>query len=278
MKVRISDGRVILDVEVAEDARLSEFKKHKKTILDTLRNAHARQLKSKKPKKSEPFDEDKAWNRLTGLASFYFRQDSAEQKPKPMTASKLVPRLHKLKKALREARTLVDEAMQDEVGGALYSSWCEANGYFENHPDGEPALAPVGHKMFDPVRTKNEFDKVSAGLATLEAAALTAADDVSATKRGRHPILSRDDVWNLATLYRDSTGSIPGAGAGPFAKFVVEVLTAQGRYNDDEDQGKRVPGAIKHEGVVDAIVDTRKWALTDPAVRKWASSPFEEEE
>jgi hypothetical protein len=57
----------------------------------------------------------------------------------------------------------------------------------------------------------------------------------------------------------------------------VEVLTAQGRYNDDEDQGERVPGAIKHEGVVDAIVDTLKWALTDPAVRKWAPSPFEEE-
>ena len=274
MKIMISDGTVIL--EVSDDARLAEFKKHKKTILDTLRNAHERGLKSKKSKNSKPFDEDRAWDGITGLASFYFRQYSVKQQP--MTASKLVPRLHKLKEALGEARTLVDEAMQGKVGGALYASWCEANAYFRHDPDGEPALASVRFKVFDPVRTKNEFDKVFAGLATLETAASRAADDVPATKRGRHPILSRDDIWNLAALYRDSTGLIPGTGDGPFAKFVVEVLTAQGRYNDDEDQGKRVPGAIKHEGVIDAIVDTRKWALTDPTVRKWAPSPFEEEE
>ena len=164
----------------------------------------------KKSKNSKPFDEDKAWDGITGLASFYFRQYSVKQQP--MTASKLVPRLHKLKEALGEARTLVDEAMQGEVGGALYASWCEANAYFRHDPDGEPALASVRFKVFDPVRTKNEFDKVFAGLATLENAASRAADDVPATKRGRHPILSRDDIWNLAALYRDSTGLIPGTG------------------------------------------------------------------
>ena len=242
MKIRISDGTAgSLDIEVPDDARLAEFEKYKNTILDILRNACERGLKSKK---SKPFNKDRAWDRLTALANSYFRQDSVKQAP--ITASRLVARLHKLKEALRKARTLVDEAMQDEVGGALLSSWSEANAYFRHDPDGEPAIAPVRFKVFDPVRTKNEFDKVFAGLATLETAASRAADDVPATKRGRPPILSRDDIWNLATLYRDSTGSIPGTGDGPFAKFVVEVLTAQGRYNDDEDQGKRVPGAIKH--------------------------------
>jgi hypothetical protein len=117
--------------------------------------------------------------------------------------------------------------------------------------------------VFDPVRTKNEFDKASAGLATLETAASDAADGVPATKRGRHPILSRDDIWNLAVLYRESTGLIPGTGDGSFAKFVVKVLPAQDRYNDDEEKGKRVRGAIKHEERGWCDRRTRKWALTN---------------
>ena len=61
-----------------------------------------------------------------------------------------------------------------------------------------------------------------------------------ATKRAKGTaILPRDDIGNLAALYRDSTGSIPGAGDGPFAKFVMEVLTAQGRRNDVEDREER---------------------------------------
>ena len=60
----------------------------KRAILDMLRNAYERGLKSKKSKNSKPFDGDKAWDGLTGLASFYFRQDSVKQEPMP--ASKLV--------------------------------------------------------------------------------------------------------------------------------------------------------------------------------------------
>ena len=275
MIIRVLDGAdLFFDYEALDDAtlaaRLAKFNEHKKSLLDTLRNAHERGPKSK------PFDKDKAWRDLTAFTAFYFRQDSAKKKTMP--TSKLEERLRKLKEALGSARTLIGEAMQDEVGGALYSSWCEANAYFRSDPDREPALTPVHFKVFDPIRTKNEFDKVSAGLATLESAASDAADDVPASKRGRPPILSRDDIWNLAALYRESTGLIPGACDGPFAKFVVKILAAQGRHNNDEERGKRVRGAIKHEGVVDAIVDTRKWALTNPAIRKWAPSPFEEEE
>jgi hypothetical protein len=69
--------------------------------------------------------------------------------------------------------------MRVDVGGDLYSAWCDANPYFRDDPNG---LEPI--KVFDPVRTKNEFDKVLAGLATLEAAASRAADDVRATKQG----------------------------------------------------------------------------------------------
>lgn len=271
MRIKISDGtESILDYEEPDDPRLAKVDKHKKDILDVLRNEYERGAKSK------PFDGDKAWRHIIGLAGSYFRPGSVKKEIVP--AAEQVKRLRKLEEVLGKARTLIDEALQDEVGGALHSSWCEANAYFGKEPEGEPALTPVHFKVFDPIRTKNEFDKVFLGLATLEAAASHAADNVPAAKRGRPAILSRDEIWNLAALYRDSTGSIPGGGDGPFASFVVEVLTAQGRYNALEDQGKRVRGAIKYQSVVDAIVDTRQWALTDPVARKWAPSPFEEEE
>jgi hypothetical protein len=255
----------------AEKTGLAEFKQHKKALLDMLRDVH------KLGPKSKPFDEDKAWRSLTGLAGFYFRQGSVKQESMP--AADRVKRLRDIIEVLERARDLISEAMQSDVGGDLYSAWCEANACFrEDSEDLEPPLTPVRINVFDPVRTKREFDKAFANLATLEAAASRAAVDIPPTKRGRRAILPRDEIWNLAALYRDSTGSIPGAGEGPFAEFVVEVLTAQGRYNDDEDKGKRATGAIKHESVVDVIKDARHWALTHPAARNWGQSPFDNEE
>jgi hypothetical protein len=244
---------------VPDDARLSEFDKHKKSLLDILRNACERRPNSK------PFDGDKAWARLIGLAQFYYGRGRVKQETMP--AADRIERLRDIAKALGRARRLVARAMRNDAGGALYSSWCEANPYFRHDPDGrEQPLTPIHIKVFDQVRTKNEFDKVFAGLATLEKAASRAADDVPPSKRGRPPILSRDDIWNLAALYRDSTGSIPGAGDGPFAKFVVEVLTAAGRADD-----------IEYGSIIEAIKGARQWALMHPVARKWGPSPFDEE-
>ncbi len=267
MKIRISARtRNILDYEAPDDARIAEFDKHKKTLLGMLRNQYER------GPKSNPFDEDKAWRSLTGLARFYFELGNVKQKTVPAWERR--ERLRDIAKNLRPARRLVDRIMQLDVGSDLYSAWCEVNAYFKGDPN---ELEPI--KVFDPVRTKNEFDKIVAGLATLEAAASRAADNARATKQGTPAILPRDEIWQLAALYRNSTGSIPGAGDGPFAEFVVEVLIAQGRYNyDDEEKGKSVSGKIKHGGVVDGIKAARKWALTDPAARKWKPSPFEEGE
>ena len=57
----------------------------------------------------------------------------------------------------------------------------------------------------------------------------------------------------------------------------MEVLTALGRYNDNEDKGKRVIGAIKYESVIDAIGDARTWSLTRAAADRWGPSPFDDE-
>lgn len=258
MRIKISDGKdSILDHEVLDDAKLAKFGENKKDILDKLRT------------KSKHFDKEKAWRSLTGFARSYFARGSVKQRTMPAWERR--ERLREITKNLRPARRLVERIMQIDVGGDLYSVWCEANPYFRGNLND---LEPI--KVFDPVRTKNEFDKVIAGLATLEAAASRAADDVRPTKRGTPAILPREEVWQLAALYRNSTGLIPGAGEGSFADFVVEVMTALGRYNPDE--GKRVSGKITFLGVVDAIQATRRWALTDPLARKWGPSPFDEEE
>src|SRR5260370_42060292 len=90
--------------------------------------------------------------------------------------------LRDIAKALGGARRLVGRAMQSDVRDALYSSWCETNACFKPDPDGlEPS---VRIKVFDPVRTNEEFDKGLEDLAALETAASHAAKSTP-TKRGR---------------------------------------------------------------------------------------------
>jgi len=237
---------------------LAEFDQHKETILKLLRNVY------KRGPKSNPFDGDKAWRRLTGFARFYLGRGSEKQEAMP--AADRIERLRDIAKILSRARRLIDRTMQNEAGDELFSAWWEGAGSEYAKADGS----------FDPRYMERKFKKVVKGLAVLETAASYGADHVAPPKRGRPPVLSWDDILNLAALYRENTGLIPGAGEGPFADFVVEVVTALGRYNHDE--GKRVNGKITFLSLVDAIKATREWALTHPAVRKWGPSPFDEVE
>src|SRR5260370_14356179 len=113
MKITISDGTDnILDLEVPDDARLAEFGKHKNPLLDMLRKAHAR------GQKSEPFNEDKAWRSLTGLAVFYFRRGGVKQKTMPTSGR--IEDLRDIARALGRARRLASRAMRSDVPDALY--------------------------------------------------------------------------------------------------------------------------------------------------------------
>jgi hypothetical protein len=75
--------------------------------------------------------------------------------------------------------------------------------------------------------------------------------------------LSRGFIEGLAGVYQNSTGVKPGAGEGPFARFVYEFLTAVGRGN------------IEYESVIDAIKDARARARMRPAGGRWGPSPFD---
>jgi hypothetical protein len=236
-------------VKVTIKAGLDEFEGHKKALLGILHNMHGRGTKS------EPFDSDKAWCSLTRFAEIYFWRARTKQEIVPPAAR--ASRLHELAKALGKARGLIDEAMQDEVGERLFSAWCEENVRYDIDLTGPLTL----------VRIDDEFDKAVAVLAALERAAFRAADEVP-KGRGRPKgtaILPSDFIEGLAEVYQNSTGSKPGAGSGPFARFVHTFLTALGRGN------------IEYDSVVDAIKDARGRARMRLAAIKWGSSPFDDE-
>jgi hypothetical protein len=251
-------------VKAAIEPSLTAFERHKEQLLDMLRNAH------KRGPKSEPFDADRVWSRLTSLAESYFWE--ARTKQEVTRSAERVARLRELAKALGKARALIDKAMQDDVGVALRASWWEGTseyakakrffvGLFYMYSKGQGRFVDIERKF------KKVVEKEMARLSALEAAAIRAADDVP-TRRGRPKgtaILSQGDIELMAGQYQDTTGLKAGAGDGPFAKFVMEFLTALGRSK------------IQYESVIDAIKDARRWALMRPAATKWGPSPFDEE-
>ncbi len=225
-------------VKEAIDASLDLFDRHKEELLDGLRRA-----------KRQPFDEDKAWRRLTSLAGQYVWRERVKQEvTKPAARKK---RLRGIADALERARDRISEAMQNDVGDDLYSAWWgddpAATRSLVRNDDGSLALV-----------NDDDFEKAVAGLAALEAAARRAVDNVH-TKDGR-PIGDAVLPWGfielLATQYREATGSTPGVNS-LFAEFVTRFLIALDRYNDRFAKGKRTIGALKDDSVIDVIKDAR---------------------
>jgi hypothetical protein len=260
-KIKLWDGIIeydepIPDAEMEElkaeiDAGLAAFEQHKISLLDHLQKVYERGHKSK------PFDAEKAWQGLTSLAGLYFWRARLKQDTVP--AAPRVERLRDLARTLGRARRQAEMAMRDDVGEALFRAWRDANVRYD------PDLDPTGPQTL--VRIDHEFEKVIASLAALEAAARRAADEVP-KPRGRpkgSALLSPGFIEGLAGVYQNSTRSKPGAGDGPFARFVYEFLTAMGGYN------------IEYESLVDAIKDTRARIRTRPAAAKSGPSPFDDE-
>ena len=222
----------------AIEAGLAEFDQHEKVLLNNLRKVHERRMKS------EPFDADKSWRHLVSLAEFYFWE--AALKREKMPAAAIVKRLKEFANALCQARTLVQDV---DIRGQLFDAWWDG-----------PEYDPLGPYV-DLPNSEREFRKPVEKLDILTALALQAVNDVP-TKRGRPAMLSRRCIVALATVYRNGTGSIPGAGPGPFARFVCGFLNAIGQSNPVS------------ASVIDAIKDARAWAQMREA--PWGPSPFEE--
>jgi hypothetical protein len=253
-KITLWDGLEVYDsvpddrtdlVKAAIEVGLTAFDRHQEALLTILRNDYER------GPRAEPFDANRSWRGLTSLAGTYLWEGRAKKELMP--AAEQVARLRELEKIFGKARVTIDKAMQDDVGAALCTSWWE----------GTSEYAEAGERFVDLLYIDREFEKVVASLAALETAAIRAASN-GPTGRGRPKgtaILPRGYIEALAVGYRDSTGLKPGAGNGPFAKFVCKFLAALGRN-------------IEYESVIDAIKDARTRSLQNPS--GWAPSPFDE--
>jgi hypothetical protein len=183
------------------DQVASAFAKHKDILLAVLLDAH-------RPK-SEPFDADTAWDELRSLARLYF--GLKWERPQQRAAADRRVRLSKFAKSLRKAHRLFDEIKHDEFIMYLHCRY-----------------GTQQERLIEPVRPNDELDKVLVALSTLEAAACFALNDDFYTPFPPGPVaaLSLEFIEILARIYESATGRPPGAGQGPFYRFVMNFRAA----------------------------------------------------
>jgi hypothetical protein len=239
MNVIISRREKAFQSTVASD--LANFDLHKNAILAIFVR--------KRGLGPAGFDAEKLWRDLVRLADWYFsRKRMRETIPNPAPAKVF----RQLAKALGRARALAKkEDVIDHLFRAMYE---EANGPYTSAANQDFENSAVS-------RTLNKLDEARAGLLALETAASKAATDPR--RRGGRPkgtsILPPEYIVRLAMLFRSSTGTRPGAGEGPFSRFVGVFLNAVG-------------GKIADSAVIDAIKDARAQSFQQPS--GWPSSPF----
>jgi hypothetical protein len=219
-------------------AELTRFSRHKQKLLDALVEGHRR------GPKFSAFDKDKSWDDLLHLARFYFSGEEAKKKEK--SAATYVKQLTEFADHIGKARGLVPAgAYGGGIGSYIFWMWSQ-----EARKRG---LSP----------TVADFDRFFAILPQLEMAARKAADRECkpGRPRGRSILPSSEVLIGLAAAYRRCTGSKPGAGGGPFARFAMKCLIALGR------------SGLKEGPLKDAIKVARQQAIIF-ASRKSAPSPF----
>jgi hypothetical protein len=96
------------------------------------------------------------------------------------------------------------------------------------------------------VRLRDEFVKLLGALIALEAATLRALKDTPSTKPGPVRVLPLEFIVVLADEYLLLCGRIPGAGQGPFYRFVMNFRAAidHSYKTKDETGDERVDGSL----------------------------------
>jgi hypothetical protein len=197
-------------IRAVSDAGLEKFEQHKNTLIANLRDAH------KQNPKSKPFGQRASWDRLTKIAGEYHWAEGVKQETMDNAVRKA--RLHVLVNAIEKTRTLLDRAMQDDVGDELSAAWREE------------AKEPLE-------RTAEEtFKKAVTGVTDLKTAALRASrkadgERVGAGRPKGTSILPQEYILALRDVYRESTGTKPEMGPGAFARLVRGFLDAIGHEN-----------------------------------------------
>jgi hypothetical protein len=221
--------------KAAIDADVDVFETHKEDVLAVLLDACDR------GPKTDPIDKENAWHRLTRVAWQYFWRKRVDQKTRP--AKDRSKRLSKIATVLTKAHRVFDDAKQDTLIDELYSAWCDLN--IKAVPDGRLEI----------VRLRDEFDKVLAAFPALESAALRALErGALSTKPGPDPVLPAEFILVLADEYLKLTERIPGAGQGPFYRFVMQFRAAT-------DPSYKTKDEAGDERVDESLIDDIKKAL-----------------
>jgi hypothetical protein len=235
-------------VKKAVEARLAEFEKHKKSLLDHLSKSRRFQFR--------PFDEEKCWFRLTRLAQVYFLRQATPP------AAKREADLRKLAEVLDRACRLAEKVRQDNAGGEWVSQYFD--GILPREPRGEIVRDERGQIVWDEnglprlvMFVETDFKRITATLKDFQAAVLRIADDVPSRRPGRSPSLPESYIRALAEVYQEGTQRPAGRGAGRFFRFVMQFRAAlDPAYKTTDESGD----ARVDESVVDAI----KHALRKP--------------
>jgi hypothetical protein len=216
---------------------LTRFSRHKQKLLDALADGHRR------GPKLAAFDKDKSWDDLLHFAQFYFGSEEARKKVK--SARTYVKQLTTFADHIGKAQSLVPNGAYGDVGSYIFWMW--------SRKVKKGGLPP----------TAIDFDRFFTILAEFEMAARRAADRERAKPgrpRGPSVLPSSEALTGLAAAYRRCTGSKPGAGGGPFARFAMKCLVALGRRD------------IKEDPLIDAIKVARRQAFIFAG--EWGPSPF----
>jgi hypothetical protein len=218
---------------------LNKFSRHKQKLLDGLAEGHRR------GPKLGAFDKEKAWNDLLQVAQFYFSGEEAAKKE--MTARTYFKRLTKFADHMGKAKGLVPNGAYGDVGSYIFWTWSQE----ARKRGSSPTVAA--------------FDHFFGHLSELERAAREAANmerPKPGRPRGPSILPSSEVLIGLASAYRRCTGSIPGAGHGPFSRFALKYLIALGFTG------------IKEGSLADAIKGAQHRARIF-AHRSSVSSPFD---
>ncbi len=233
------------------NAKLAGFNGYKEQLLRHLRDAY--DLGSK----AEHFDQAKSWLRIETTAYQYFARQILKQTV--TSSADRETRYSAISDVAQRARNMINKARYADHASNLIKAWLDGTKELAD------ATAQFQDRLYFECDFERKFEKVTESLSELEKlAADQAADEVH--KRSGRPKGTSDLPWNfiyaLADDYRKSTGLRPGAGGGPFARFVHEFLKAVGQ--DDKSIGY----------VIDAIKDARRQARKNPS--KSTPSPFGE--
>jgi hypothetical protein len=196
------------------------FERYRGKLLKHLRSEHQRRLRP------GPFDELECWNELARCTKLYLWDEISAGSTVP--SADRFRQLRRLGRLLQQARALSDQTTQKDIRCDLFRA------FVKNKRSLECALSSTVENSVTS-RVMEELNAAIRALAILEDAAYTAAADCAvAPKTGRPPILPADCIQGLARIFRASTGSRPGRGHGPFARFVFDFATAVGRdFSDD---------------------------------------------